>query len=86
MIAAAVFIACAVTSVLCVALLVRGWLATRNRLLLWSSLGFLGLALNNIALVVDRLIIQETDFALVRAVPAFIGVLVLLTGCIWDAD
>ena len=33
MIAAAVFLACAVTSVLCVVLLVRGWLATRSRLL-----------------------------------------------------
>jgi len=86
MIAAAVFIACAVTSVLCVVLLVRGWLATRSRLLLWSSLGFLGLALNNLVLVVDRLLIQDSDFALLRALPAFLGVLVLLTGCIWDAD
>lgn len=86
MMAAAVFIACAVTSVLCVVLLVRGWLATRSRLLLWSSLGFTGLALNNIILVLDRLVIVDTNLALVRAVPAFLGVLVLLTGCIWDAD
>ena len=86
MMAAAVFIACAVTSALCVVLLVRGWLATRNRLLLWSSLGFTGLALNNIMLVVDRLLIPDVDLALLRALPAFLGVLVLLTGCIWDAD
>ncbi len=86
MMAAAVFIACAVTSVLCVVLLVRGWLATRSRLLLWSSLGFTGLALNNIILVLDRLVIVDANLALVRAVPAFLGVLVLLTGCIWDAD
>ncbi len=84
--AAAVFIACAVTSVLCVVLLVRGWLATRSRLLLWSSLGFIGLALNNIILVLDRLVILDTNLALPRAVAAFLGVLVLLTGCIWDAD
>lgn len=86
MIAAAVFLACAITSVLCVVLLVRGWLLTRSRLLLWSSLGFFGLALNNIILVVDRLMIPDADLALVRAVAAFLGVLVLLTGCIWDAD
>lgn len=86
MIAAAVFLACAITSVLCVVLLVRGWLATRSRLLLWSSLGFVGLALNNIILVVDRLVIPGTDLALARAAAAFLGVLVLLTGCIWDAD
>ena len=86
MIAAIVFLACAITSVLCVVLLVRGWLASRSRLLLWSSLGFTGLALNNIILVLDRLFIVDANLALVRAVPAFLGVLVLLTGCIWDAD
>lgn len=86
MIAAAVFLACAITSVLCVVLLVRGWLATRSRLLLWSSLGFLGLALNNILLVVDRVLMPGADLALLRAGAAFLGVLVLLTGCIWDAD
>ena len=86
MIAAIVFLACAITSVLCVVLLVRGWLASRSRLLLWSSLGFTGLALNNIILVLDRLVIVDANLALVRAVPAFLGVLVLLTGCIWDAD
>ena len=86
MIAAAVFLACATTSVLCVVLLARGWFASRSRLLLWSSLGFVGLALNNIILVVDRLLIPHADLALVRAIAAFLGVLVLLTGCIWDAD
>ena len=86
MIAAAVFLACAITSALCVVLLVRGWLASRSRLLLWSSLGFTGLALNNIILVVDRLLIPHADLALIRAAAAFLGVLILLTGCIWDAD
>ncbi len=84
--AAAVFIACALTSVLCVVLLVRGWLASRSRLLLWSSLGFTGLALNNIMLVVDRLVVPHIDLGLARTLPAFLGVLVLLIGCIWDAD
>ena len=86
MIAAAVFLACAITSVLCVVLLVRGWLASRSRLLLWSSLGFIGLALNNVVLVIDRLIVPDIDLSLVRTLPAFLGVTVLLFGCIWDAD
>lgn len=83
---AAVFVACALTSVLCAALLVRGYLATRTRLLLWSSLGFIGLALNNVVLVIDRLIVPDIDLSLVRTLPAFLGVTVLLFGCIWDAD
>jgi len=84
--AAAVFIACALTSALCVVLLVRGYLATRSRLLLWSSLGFLGLALNNILLVVDRVLFPDIDLSLLRTLPALIGVAILLFGCIWDAD
>jgi hypothetical protein len=83
---AVIFIACALTSVLCAALLIRGYLASRSRLLLWSSLGFLGLALNNIALVIDRLIVPEVDLSLLRALSAFLGVGILLLGCIWDAD
>ncbi len=83
---AAIFLACALTSVLCAALLIRGWLAGRSRLLLWSSLGFLGLALNNVVLVVDRLIVPGLDLSLLRTLPAFFGVTILLLGCIWDAD
>ena len=84
--AAAVFIACALTSALCVVLLVRGYLASRSRLLLWSSVGFAGLALNNILLVVDRLLFPDIDLSLLRTLPALLGVAVLLFGCIWDAD
>ncbi len=86
MMIAAIFIACALTSVLCVVLLIRGYLASRSRLLLWSSLGFLGLALNNIVLVIDRLVVPDTDLSLLRALFALIGVTTLLLGCIWDAD
>lgn len=83
---AAVFIACALTSVLCVVLLIRGYMASRSRLLLWSSLGFVGLALNNIVLVIDRLVVPDVDLSLLRAIPALAGVSILLLGCIWDAD
>ena len=83
--AAAVFLACALTSILCAALLIRGYLASRSRLLLWSSLGFVGLALNNVMLVLDRLVIAQ-DLALPRILLALLGVAILLFGCIWDAD
>lgn len=83
--AAAVFIACALTSVLCAILLVRGYLISRSRLLLWSSIGFMGLALNNIVLVLDRLVFVQ-DLSLLRVVPALLGVAVILFGCIWDAN
>ncbi|HKS25500.1 MAG TPA: DUF5985 family protein [Thermoanaerobaculia bacterium] len=82
--ATAVYALCILTSLVCAVLLVRGWLATRVRLLLWSALCFIGLALNNILLFVDVRVLPETDLSVVRTLPALAGVLVLLFGLIWE--
>lgn len=84
--AATVFILCALTSAACMVLLIRGYLASRTRLLLWASLGFCGLAINNTLLVVDRLVVPNVDLSLVRVVTALLGVSIMLYGCICDAD
>ncbi len=82
--ATAVYLLCILTSLGCAVLLVRGWLATRVRLLLWSALCFIGLALNNILLFVDVRVLPETDLSVVRTLPALAGILVLLYGLIWE--
>ena len=46
-----VYVLCALTSIACAVLLLRGYFRTRVRLLLWSGLCFVGLALNNALLV-----------------------------------
>lgn len=51
--AEAVYILCAVTSLMCAVLLFKGYRDSRSRLLFWSSLCFAGLALNNVLLLVD---------------------------------
>lgn len=84
--AATVFVLCALTSAACMVLLVRGYLATRTRLLLWSSLGFCALALNNLILVADRLVFPDIDLGLPRVITALLGVSLMLYGCICDAD
>lgn len=48
--AAVIYSLCAITGALCACLLTRAYLRLRSRLLLWSSICFAGLALNNIAL------------------------------------
>ena len=82
--ATAVYLLCILTSLVCAVLLVRGWLATRVRLLLWSALCFIGLALNNILLFVDVRVLPETDLSVVRTLPALAGVLILLFGLVWE--
>jgi hypothetical protein len=84
-VATVVYVLCAVTSCLCAVLLLRGYLAGRTRLLLWSSLCFVLLGANNILLVFDKVVVTGTDLQLARTVTALAGVVVLLYGLIWEA-
>jgi heme/copper-type cytochrome/quinol oxidase subunit 4 len=80
-----IYALCAVTSIVCAWLLLRGYARTRFRLLLWSGLCFVGLALNNILLFIDLRVLPETDLSLVRTLPALLGVGLLLYGLLWEA-
>jgi hypothetical protein len=80
-----VYALCALTSIACAVLLLRGWARTRVRLLLWSGICFTGLALNNVLLFIDIRVLPETDLSLVRTLPAVIGVMVLVYGLVWES-
>lgn len=82
----AVYLLCAVTSLACAGLLLRGYLRSRVRLLLWSSLCFVGLALNNVLLVLDLVILPESDLSLLRNLPALVGLALLVFGLVWEAE
>ncbi len=81
------YLLCAATSVLCAALLLRGYLRTRTRLLMWSTLCFIGLAINNILLFVDLVIFPgpDIDLRLERSGSALISIALLVIGLIWEA-
>lgn len=83
--ASAVYALCALTSGLCAALLLRAYMSSRARLLLWSTFSFVGLALNNLLLFADLIVFPETDLSLYRTLTAAIAVMVLLLGLIWDS-
>jgi hypothetical protein len=84
--AEAVYLLCAATSVACAALLLRGYRRQRTRLLLWSSLCFAFLALNNALLFVDLIIVPyAADLSMWRGLTALIGVSLLLFGLIWES-
>ena len=84
--AAVVYILCAVTSVLCAVLLGRGYIRSRLRLLMWSAACFILLAINNLLLVADRLILKGTDLALARGVAGLAALVVLVAGLVWDTE
>lgn len=84
--AAVVYSLCALTALLCTFFLFRGYVRTKSRLLLWSALCFSGLTINNTILVFDRIIFPGVDLSQWRLIVAFIAMLPLLYGLIWDSE
>ena len=81
-----VYALCAMASLLCAGLLARAWWATRARLLLWCLLCFVGLALNNVLLFVDKVVVTGADLSVWRSLPAAAGIAALVYGLVWEAD
>jgi hypothetical protein len=85
--AALIYSLCALTSIACMVLLWRSWRASGARLLFWSAMCFGALSVNNVLLVVDRVVLPtQVDLALWRLVWALAAVLLLLFGLIWEDD
>ena len=83
--AEAVYVLCALTSIICAVLLFRGFRKSGTRLLFWSAWSFVGLALNNLLLFVDLIIVPTIDLGILRAATALIGLMVLVFGLIWES-
>ena len=77
---------CVLSSTTCTALLIRGYVKRRVRLLMWSAVCFAGLSVNNVFLFLDLVLFPDIDLRLARLVPALIGMLFLLYGFIWDSE
>ena len=83
--AEAVYMLCAVASIVCAVMLLRGWAASKARLLFWGSLCFIGLALNNVLLFVDLVMVPSLDLSLLRSGLALAAMMTLLYGLVWDS-
>ncbi len=80
-----IYALCALTSLLCTWLLLRGYRQNGYRLLLWSGLCFAGLSINNVLLILDRLVFSPgVDLVPWRLATALIAILPLLYGLIWE--
>jgi Family of unknown function (DUF5985) len=83
---ATVFFLCMVASLVCMVLLIRGWLQSRTTLLLWSSLCFVALTFNNLFLFLDLVLLPQIDFFPLRQASSLAAVAVLLYGFVWETD
>jgi hypothetical protein len=80
-----VYVLCSATSLFCAALLFRSYLRQRSRLLLWSTLCFLGLGVNSVVLFVDLAVLPSIDLRPVRTTAALISMLLMTIGLVWES-
>ncbi len=82
----AVYLLCFLTSVGCAWLLLRSYLQARSGMLFWSAACFVLLAINNLIVLLDMLVIQSVDLMAWRLAASLGGVSLLLFGFIWRGD
>jgi hypothetical protein len=81
-----VYVLCAAASLVCAVLLQRAWRAARAPVLFWSMVCFIGLAVNNLLLVVDLVVVPALDLSIVRSLVGLASLAALLHGLIWDVE
>ena len=78
---------CALVCALCTFLLLRSWISSRYRLLLWTGVCFGALTATNILLFIDKILLgPEIDLSFVRSFVSLGAMAVLLYGLVWDAQ
>jgi hypothetical protein len=83
---ALVYLLCFITSGLCAYLLVSAFSLRREKLLLWSAGCFCLLAVNNLLVLVDIVLLPSIDLSWPRALTSFAAVAVLIYGFIWEIE
>lgn len=84
--ATTIYLLCALTSLACAGLLLAGYRRTRGRLLFWSGAAFVGLTINNVFLLLDKVVLPDVNLLPARLISALVSLLLLLYGLIDEKD
>ncbi|MYN04055.1 hypothetical protein GTP41_18345 [Pseudoduganella sp. DS3] len=84
--ASLIYFLCAITALACAVLVLRSYRNTRHRLLFWCGLCFAGMFAANLLLIIDRLVMPDTDLSTVRLIVGLIALLPLLYGLVWEDE
>lgn len=77
---------CALTSLACAWLLLASYRRTGHRLLFWSGWSFVAMTVNNLFLVLDKIVFPELYLLPVRLLAALVSMLLLLYGLIYEKE
>lgn len=81
-----VYLLCLAASAICAWLLVRSYRRTRTALLMWSAACFVFLALNNLLVVIDLVLLPDVDLQMLRLFLSLAGLGMMLYGFVWEVD
>ena len=81
-----IYTLCILTSLACAGLLFSSYRRTRYRLLFWSGSCFAVMTVNNLFLLLDKVVFPSVDFMLLRLISALLACLLLLYGLIYEND
>jgi hypothetical protein len=80
-----VYLLCALTSLACSVLLIRGYMRQKVRVLLWCALCFIGMTFNNVFLILDIVVFPDLTLWHVRSLSGLVAMGLLVFGLVWDA-
>lgn len=84
--AVTIYILCTLTSLACAWLLYGSYRRTGHRLLFWSGSCFVVMTLNNLFLLLDKVVFPDVNFLPARLISALVAVLLLLYGLIYEKE
>nr|WP_314542907.1 DUF5985 family protein [uncultured Massilia sp.] len=77
---------CTLTSLACACLLLVSYRRTRHRLLFWSGASFIAMTVNNVFLVLDKVVFPDVYLMPMRQISALVAMLLLLYGLIYEKE
>lgn len=84
--ATTIYLLCMLTSLACACALLASYRRTRFRLLFWSGAAFVGLTVNNLLLVLDKIVFPDVDLLPARLISTLVALLLLVYGLIDEKD
>lgn len=78
------YLLCFFTSVSCCLLLTRSYSRARSKVLLWTAACFVLLAIDNLLVVIDLILLPTVDLSLPRLLANLFAVSTLLIGLMWE--
>ncbi|HVU42050.1 MAG TPA: DUF5985 family protein [Xanthobacteraceae bacterium] len=79
-----VYLLCFLTSLSCCLLLIRSYRRTKSKVLLWTAACFVLLAIDNLLVVFDLILLPNVDLLVPRLLATLLAVSTLIIGFVWE--